>query len=153
MKLKLIIGAVLLLSIVSGILLFAEDPSSESETQPKPEVNLTMNAKIDKNKLSIAGTANLPNGALISYEAMRGEKFKEGAIKVENSQYRQELDVSDWSEGEIEVWVAFQTILGDRNQPDEVIKIYGENGQNIPDVEATDAGYLKRIEITKKIIK
>jgi hypothetical protein len=57
--------------------------------------------------------------------------------------------VSGWSPGKVELWVAFQTILGTSvEQPADVIAIYGELGEHMTGPSVVQAGDLYRVEDT-----
>lgn len=130
-------------------------------------IGLTLNTNISNNILRVSGNANLPDGALISYEvsheswgtrifspAEMDVRFADGTTEVRNGKYEFSVNVAQWPSGNIETWVAFQTILGTTvKQPQEVIDLYGELGEKIPDASAVQSGSLKRVEQTSTVRK
>jgi hypothetical protein len=144
-----------------------EKPSEETppETVEEPEeveeepiyklpdvVTLTLEGKRENGDIIFYGTSNLPDGVLLSYEVSIPETLQEeeyiwedGILEIEDCQFLGE--VSNFPEGEVEVWVAFQTILGtELSQPQEVIEKYGEMGENINGENIYEVGDFKRIE-------
>lgn len=121
-------------------------------------INLTLDAQLNNDILQVFGTANLPDGALVSYEISH-EKFsvdffKEGTIEVQNGKYEFSINVKKWPSGNIKVWVGFQTILGAEKQPQKVIDSYGEMGEKIPDPSAIElGGSFKRVEKELTVLK
>ncbi|MGJ9460326.1 hypothetical protein [Oceanobacillus sp. CF4.6] len=120
------------------------------------EVDLTMETEAIESTLTVSGETNLPNGTLLTYEVSHlddFEKYSTGEIEVIDGDYHTEIDISDWPEGDINVWLAFQTILGTTvEQPKEVIEKYGEMGENLEGDNVTD-GDMKRIELEETVSK
>lgn len=123
-------------------------------------VTLTMNAKRQNDDLTINGTTNLGDGALLFYcieepfedpDEVDWQNFyiREDVIKVKNGEYI--VTVSDVPKIELKVSVAFQTILTTEiHQPDWIIEKYGINGENLTGDNVT-GDFLKRIEVMKVI--
>ena len=62
------------------------------------------------------------------------------------------IDVSSWPSGNVEVWAAFQTIVGmTAKQPADLIVVYGEVGERLTGENVTTAGSMKRVELTAKL--
>lgn len=130
-------------------------------------IGLTLNTNLGNNILRVSGNANLPDGALISYEvsheswgtrifspAEMDVRFADGTTEVKSGKYEFSVNVAQWPSGNIETWVAFQTILGTTvKQPQGVIELYGELGEKILDASAVQSGSLKRIELTSIVRK
>lgn len=130
----------------------AEPVAQVAEQVAPKSVNLTLNAKVEGTSVVGSGSADLPDGTLISYGAYGPEKEQEGLSVIESGSYRFSIDISSWQPGEIEIWAAFQTVVGSsKAQPKEVIDMYGKNGEHIPD--GKQVGQLKRIEQTRKLTK
>lgn len=136
-------------------------------TSTVENIGLTLNANLSLNVLRVSGNANLPDGALISYEisheswgtrifspAEMDVRFAGGTTEVRNGKYEFSINVAQWPSGNIETWVAFQTILGTTvKQPQGVIGLYGEMGEKIPDASAVQSGPLKRVEQISSVRK
>ncbi|HOK35077.1 MAG TPA: hypothetical protein PLL80_00875 [Candidatus Pacearchaeota archaeon] len=131
--------------------------SSTNQQEVLKNIDLTLDAKIDNDILEVFGTANLPNKALISYEISHelspANFFKEGTAEVQNGKYEFSIDVKEWPSGNIKIWTAFQTMLDVDKQPQEIIDLYGEKGEKIPDPSAVELESLKRVEKTLTIVK
>lgn len=134
-----------------------QEETTEEQPAPPP-VNLTMKPTINDNILTVDGTANLPDGALLAYEIRHEglptrtdvpieKMFSEGNVEVIDGIWRISTDLSGWPSGEIEIWVAFQTILKGAEQPKEILEKYGELGENITGPQSVKTGDLKRAEI------
>jgi hypothetical protein len=66
--------------------------------------------------------------------------------------YAAAVAVNGWPRGRIEVWAAFQTVLGtDAQQPAEVISRYGALGEKLQGNNVTKAGSMKRVEVTETL--
>lgn len=120
-------------------------------------VELTLDAELDGDLLKFGGNTNLPDKTIIAYEVWHEEdfeQFEDGYIEVNNGAYEEEISLNDWPDGEIGVWVAFQTILTTTTeQPKEIIKVFGEKGENIKGNNLTKSGILNRIELEKFLVK
>jgi hypothetical protein len=126
-----------------------------AETSAPPTVSLTLLPTVRGDTLFITGSTDLPNGALIAYEirhegaATRTDVpikklFQEGNATVTNGGYAATVSVNGWPRGKIEVWAAFQTVLGtDARQPAEVISRFGELGEKLQGNNVTKAGSMK----------
>jgi hypothetical protein len=151
------------------------------ETTKKTDIFLTMNTDIENQVLKMSGSTNLPDGAILVYEikhndvndpnfltkqakklsegmhdellAESDKRFTEGHIEVRDGLWDVNVDVSNWIRGTVEVWVAFQTIIGTKTkQPDEIIEVYGQWGENLTGSQVTQSGEnLKRVEVIEEI--
>jgi len=138
----------------------SEAVNSKSGFGNPATVSLTLDTHLNGRQLTIQGKTDLPNGALISYEIKHerfvlkhGEKlFADGQATVSGGSYSSSFDLKGWPVGKVEVWVAFQTVLGtDIHQPTEVISRFGEAGERMEGSNVTKAGLLKRVELTKSL--
>jgi len=142
-----------------------EAPPVKAESAPDspPTVALTMTSSIKNRHLTIKGTTDLPNGALISYEVRHEgaaihtdvpmeKMFADGNSVVEGGQYLADVNLEGWPRGELTVWVAFQTILGmSKHQPPVLLTRFGEMGEKLTGANVSKAGYMKRVELTEKL--
>jgi hypothetical protein len=127
-----------------------------------PEVKILANATIQKDKLVVEGMVTVPDGALLSYE-ITDAKFRSGSgltgktlggnILVKGKSFNKSFPLNQFSRGEIEVWLGFQTITGPEKQPKEVIDLYGELGEKLKGSQVTTAGNLKRVELALRVQK
>lgn len=118
------------------------------EEEISTKVELESNAEIDGNTIVIEGETNLPDDTLIAYEITNEDdidNFSDGEMVVSDGSYTEEIDVSDWSDGELRVWTSFQTVLGD-DQPDEIIEVFGELGENIEGDNVTEGEIMNSVE-------
>ncbi len=119
-------------------------------------VNLTLSASAEGRTVTIAGETDLPDGTWLCYELRSpGDVtlFSDGLIQVQGGRYERQVVLEDWPPGRVEVWLAFQTILGSMTegslkQPPEIIEKFGELGENLVGDNVTKAGEMKRVELT-----
>ncbi|MCK0471306.1 Ltp family lipoprotein [Halalkalibacter sp. APA_J-10(15)] len=130
---------------------------ASNEEKTTTVVELTLNAELNDDVLGFQGETNLPDRTLIAYEIWLDEDFDhivEGSIEVKDGNYKEEVSIGDWPDGEIVVWVAFQTILGTSvHQPDEIIEVFGEMGENIEGDSVSETGDMKRVELEETLVK
>lgn len=123
---------------------------------PTAPVSLTLDPVMTNRRLTITGTTNLPDGAILMYEArhenwrLAGEPvwLRAGQTAVKDGTYADRLNVSRWPEGTIEVWVAFQAVLLEGTQPPDVTARYGPMGEGLTGDDVTRDGPMRRIERT-----
>lgn len=133
----------LALPLVTASLLFPFHLCAATRT-----VHLTVAPHIRGSVLIISGTTNLPDHARIDWQARHAEMntrrdfavehmSNSGRVTVRGGRYYARLDLSAWPAGEIEVWVAFEPLAYNNDQPRSVTKLYGEYGQQLtgPNVE------------------
>jgi hypothetical protein len=135
-----------------------------AETSSPPTVSLTLSPTLRGDTIFITGSTDLPDGALIAYEIRHEgaarrtnvpiEKlFQEGNATVTNGAYAAAVSLNGWPLGRIEVWAAFQTVVGtDARQPAEVISRFGELGEKLQGNNVTKAGSMKRVEVTETVV-
>ena len=156
----------LLLPVALLLAVACEEKEDTEETveQADTTVNLTLEANLDGDVLTVEGTTDLPDAALIAYE-VRHERlttdvelpleqlFAEGNMTVSDGGYTSTVDLKDWPQRSIEVWVAFQTIHGKgAEQPAQIIERFGELGENLEGPNVIDLGEVgKRVELTTTV--
>lgn len=140
----------------------ADEETTTAEQDPEPEadrtdVMLTVTAETVGDMVEVSGRATVPDGALIAYEVRHLEQFdhwEEGQFTVTDESYSGQIDVADFPAGEVEVWVAFQTILGTTvEQPPEVIELYGEMGEHLTGPNVEEVGELRRVVNTATVLR
>jgi hypothetical protein len=79
--------------------------------------------------------------------------FADGHIPVRDGRFTHSLDLSAWPTGQVEVWLAFQTILGTSvKQPDAVVARFGEMGEHLTGPNVSTSGGMKRVEVQGNLI-
>ncbi len=137
----------------------AADQSAVVEAPPPIAVTLTLSPTLQGSRLRIAGTTDLPDGAVIVYEvrherwATEGELqwFREGQVVVEEGAFSTRTRLRSWPRGALQVWASFQTVLPDGQQPPEVIATFGEMGERLAGDNVTQVGDMKRAEVTARV--
>lgn len=112
-----------------------EEEKEEEETEEEKElemIDIDMESEIsfENDSVVLSGTANFKDGTELVYEVENFDNlddFKEGKMIVEDGEFEETVDISDFSEGEIIAWVSFQPF----NQPEKVQETYGEEGEYI----------------------
>lgn len=149
------------LSGTTPVLVETEIPAATQT--PAPTVVLTLAPHIDGNILIVEGTTDLPNGTFISYEVRHEQLltnfeipydnlFVDGNIEASKGIYSRQVNLSGWLAGNLEIWVAFQTILsGDVKQPPEIIARFGELGELLQGDNVNSSTSLKRVELIKTL--
>lgn len=146
--------------VAFGVVLAAIPAAAQT---PPPPVEIGVNATRTKGgpdggpTITINGTANLPDGALVSYEVSLPrcaalKCVKDGTIPVKGGTFTKTVKIPwtiESAASPAEVWVAFQTVVGtSKHQPKAVIKAYGKAGENMTGDQVVDAGGLHRAEVT-----
>lgn len=136
------------------------ETSAASLASPRPPANaqsvqLSLNPYLQGNLLIIEGSTDLPNRALLMYEARQistNPNVATGTVPVLDGRYLRQVDLTGWHEGTIAVWVGFQTLLsGNEKQPDEVLARFGEMGEFLYGENVIETGGLKRVEISQTV--
>jgi hypothetical protein len=126
----------------------------EGASQERVTFKFSLAPKLVGNTLTIAGTTDLPDDAVIVYEATMADdpaEMREGRIKVKNGSFKKDVNVKGWK-GQIEVWAAFQpTMGGDDPQPAELLERVGQYGEKLSGANVVPAGNLRRIEQTRSV--
>lgn len=142
-------------------------PTTTTEA-PSTAVQVSIGATVRAGEIRATGTATVPDGAVIVWEAQHAEALTNATLcpvptdgvdrclmtgdAVAHSGAFS-FDVAGMPSGPVEVWAAFQTLLGTGEaQPDEVIDLYGEMGEDITGSQVVDAGSgLFRVEVTTDV--
>jgi hypothetical protein len=132
---------------------------------------------VSAHQLLIRGTTDLPDDTWISYEVKHEnyEKidfnllktdrqrflrevdtaFAEGDAPVAAGRYSAVIDISNWKPGSVEIWVAFQTVIGKKKQPPAVVERYGQMGEYLQGSNVTKAGgravSMNRVELIRTV--
>lgn len=151
----LLVIAVLAASLLAGC---GSSTTPQSGKSPATRVvRIEVKDTVDGDRLTVSGTATVPDGALIAWEAgdaltnkPDGQMaFEDGTALVTDGAFTFDVNVEGWPSA-IKVWVAFQAILGtSTKQPPEVVALYGEQGE-LMEGDTVTSGILKRVE--KEII-
>jgi hypothetical protein len=133
----------------------ARGADAATTAQTARPVELTLSPRLSGRRLYIEGTATVPDGALIAFEVTPvdpGVETVEGTTAVRDSAFSEVVELTGWPPGEMEVWVAFQTILGtDASQPDHILELYGPMGERMVGAQVQQAGTLRRVETARTI--
>ena len=73
-------------------------------------------------------------------------EVKEGQTTVSGGSFSSRADLAGWPAGDVEVWAAFQTVLGDGAQPPALIERFGSLGERLTGPNVTVAGDIRRVE-------
>lgn len=122
-------------------------------------VSLTLEPEINGDTLIVKGTTDLPDGALITYEVTSNKprqtleetsRFRyEGSARVKDGRYAAEVDLSDWPQGSIRIWAAFQAMRRNTvEQPEAILERFGEMGEKLRGPNVTRSGRWKQVELT-----
>lgn len=119
----------------------AEATRVEVEAEPRWE----------QQTLRVDGRATVPDGAMMSWQvthALHPSFCEDGVAEVTDGRFTFTVDTGEWPHGDVEVWVAFQTVpMTGASQPDAVIARYGRKGEHITGDQVVDAGVLRRAEL------
>ena len=122
-------------------------------------VTLTLEPEFANRRLTIAGTTDLQDGAVLLYEARHenwttaGEPIwlRSGQIVVADGAYSERINLRRWPVGAIDVWVAFQSVLPGSDQPDHVLATFGPMGERLLGDNVTQEGPMRRVELTVSV--
>ena len=144
-----IVLSCMLLVLVPLLLTGCDDIAEERDTR----VELDASGSIVDDVLVVDGTATVPDGTRIDYRVddpisdLPDEMLSvEGDAIVSDESFSFEVPVEGWVGDTVDVWIAFQTA----GQPDEVVSLYGGQGENIESeniVELGDPTNVRRVEI------
>lgn len=127
---------------------------SQDEDSGAEKLTISFDESIDisDEKVVIEGETNLHDGVILSYEITNEgdvDDYIEGEMEVNGGKFSTEEDVSDFSNGEIRVYLAFLPYM----QPNRIMEIYGEMGENIEGdkvIESADANIIEAANIYVK---
>lgn len=121
------IVAVSIVAIIVAIAVTAPDPVPNDEPVLEPPVNdndvvndvmhetqLTVTAQEENGTLVVQGTANLPDGAGIVWEAEHTEEWMDfwgdGEVTVDEGSFEFTVDISEWPAGDVEARISFNPV-------------------------------------------
>jgi hypothetical protein len=123
-------------------------------------VNITLSPTINGDTITIAGTTDLKDGAVLDWNLEHAQQkqnpmanlTEDGHTSVKGGKYFATVKVKRWPKGKITVWVAFCSFL--KTQPQWARTQYGAQGENLEGshVKLQSEG-MKTIEIEKTITK
>ncbi len=123
-------------------------------------VELDMDARVADGTISVDGTTDLPDGALIAYEVTLDNSaedaeildlFDTGTASVSDGTFLFDVPIDSWPAGDVTIWVTFQTVVAGDSQPASVLEKYGDSGERMGGPNVTGAGDLKRVELEQTI--
>jgi hypothetical protein len=142
---------------------------------PAETVRLEVTPRLHGRVLRIEGRTDLPDNARIDWQARHAEMntrrdfpvermSNSGRVAVRGGRYSATVDLSAWPNGAIEVWVAFEPLVYNNDQPRFVTRLFGEYGQQLsgPNIEtngqfrnmfravAVQRVFLKGPEVTRR---
>lgn len=135
---------------------FASDSAGPDASIP---VELTLTPKIARKTLTITGTLNVKDGAIVNYEVNHelhqrqplNRLYQIGELTVEDGRYHGTVDVSKWPAGKIAVWVAFQTYAA--SQPAWVKEMFGDTGGKMDGPAVKKTGRIRWAETSAVVSK
>lgn len=111
-----------------------ENKEPEEDLRKLDLIEIDDEITFEEDKIKISGAANVEDGALITYEIYNlsnVEEWLEGTIEISDESFKEEIDITDFADGEIDVWIAFVP----HAQPDHVIEDFqvdDDDGFNFP---------------------
>ena len=143
-------------ALFSAILLVQPACASQPVAPVGVSASLTIEPDLRNGRLTIAGTTDLPDGAILMYEARHenwvnaGEPvwLRAGQVAVQDGAYSERLNLRRWPAGTIDVWVSFQTVLLEGSQPEPILAVYGALGEHLIGENVTAEGTIRRVERT-----
>jgi hypothetical protein len=115
------------------------DTARAHEPDAAEPVALALAARREGDVVIVAGTTDLPDGALISFE-LRHERFgalpgatgfEDGATTVRSGRFSERVGIDGWPGGAIDVWAAFEPTSVHGAQPAPVLERYGRSGERL----------------------
>lgn len=93
------------LAVLAILLCACSSPASEKTA-------LTLSPSIDRGLLRIEGTTNLPDSTPLAFEVRHSDLSflqgtQEGRTVIANGRFREDVDLSSWPAGDLEVWIAY----------------------------------------------
>lgn len=130
---------------------------AEKKTVPESGpnvVHITLSPTISGDTITIAGTTDLKDGAVLMWELDGSEVSltENGDTTVNGGKYATSVKVRRWPRGRISVWVGFWPFS--KTQPQWARTQYGTSGEKLegPNVKLGSEG-VKTVEIEKAIMK
>lgn len=105
---------------------------NEEEQPDMINFEAKMNLEVEEKKIIVTIDTNVPDGGLFEVLLMNGKlESVSDFIPVENGKAVKIFDVSKWDVGYITGTAMFRFDLKEHPQPQNIIEIYGENGQKL----------------------
>jgi hypothetical protein len=144
---------------------------SKKASHEKYEIAFSLSPSLSGRTIMVAGTTDLPDGALINYEIEHEQykhvdfgsdrkkflkevnlTFADGSTPVKSGHYAHAVDISGWRPGSVQVWAAFEPVM----QPESVAEKYGKQGEylkgsNVNTTEVAKTGSFSRVELTRTV--
>ena len=108
-----------------------QEDQDDEEEQETFEVKFNEDISVDDDAVFIKAETNLLDGTIINYEISHIssiDHFVDGKIEVVDGKVDEEIDISDFPEGDIHVYVGF---LPYNQDEEELMETYGDMGQNL----------------------
>lgn len=123
-------------------------------------VHITLSPTITVDTITIAGTTDLKDGAVLGWDVEHAQQKKNlmadltqhGDTTVKGGRYAATVKVNRWPKGNITVWIGFLSFTKD--QPQWAKTQYGTQGEKLegPNVKLQSEG-MKTVEIQRTIVK
>jgi hypothetical protein len=119
-------------------------------------ISIDLDAGVDGDTVRIAGSTNLPDGALVDYWFYQGfglgEDGPAGTAQVQDGNFVIEHDMTGYGRGEWKVEASFSTVWGSE-QPSNVIALVGDEGEHLagPQVYVDSPGDAKQIFVSTSV--
>lgn len=116
--------------ITTGVDEVAEEPKDPYEEVEIVDIQFNESIVIDDTSVEISGSTNLTDGTLLHYEVYNlynEDNHITGEIEVTDGNFTENVDISDFTNGEIVVWLEFLPF----EQSETIIEKYGEFGDYI----------------------
>ena len=109
---------------------------------PPIETHMTADARVGASTVTVSGTTNLPDGAVIDYDVSNAEygvPVVGGHTVVSNGEFSFVADVASLPAGKADVWLWFE--VSPARQPVPVVLTYGPGGERMAgDQVSSDSG-------------
>ncbi|MCD8510571.1 MAG: hypothetical protein LRY73_12335 [Bacillus sp. (in: Bacteria)] len=107
-----------------------EIEEDDEEDTDQFEVEFSELITVTDELVTIEGSTNLEDGTILQYEIeniLNFEQWVDGEIEVNDGSFHEEVDISDFGEGDVLVWLQ----LNGFSQSEELQEIYGPMGENL----------------------
>ncbi|QQK75845.1 DUF5067 domain-containing protein [Salicibibacter cibarius] len=120
----------------------AEEAEAEETKEEEPEtheIKIEPQSAMENDSIIVEGETNFEDGTEIEYRVTDSDgDQQDGIFNVEDGSFDEEIDVSDFTEGEIEVLLGYFSEM----QPDDIQEIYGQNGEYIEHDDLEDGNLI-----------
>lgn len=131
--------------------------TAEESTPEKVEVTLT--AQASKKRVTFSGTANLKDGAVITYEVGHQLHLQQptnplderGSVTVKDGRFLGSTNITKWPRGNITVWIGFMPFAP--TQPAWVKEEFGPGGTKLDGPKVKKTQLLHWIEMAQVVAK